>query len=148
MDNFFAPTPDDIKEAQNGGRPEFAHGEVVGFLIDEVSEKVDDKGEKYLIVGTKVTTGDNDGKRHPFFIRSNPTSKGIWINMLKAFYDDATIASGSLTPVSLVGKMLESKASVSAKGDKVYTNFYEFTELGGAPTLGQAPEVSSSDIPF
>jgi len=159
MTNFFAPTPEDIKEAQNNGRPEFKHNEVVNFLIDEVMEKVDDKGETYLIVGTKVLTGDNEGKKYPFFIRDNAVSKGIFINMLKAFFDDATIAGGQLSPASLVSRMMSSTCKESAgKDGKIYYNFYEFSELGGVPDIGgapatantasQAPAINPADIPF
>jgi len=146
--SFFKPTADEIKDAQSGGIPEFKHNEEVTFLINEVSEKVKD-GESLLVIGTKVVGGEHDDKKFSHFIRENATSKGIWISMLKAFFDETTIMSGTLTPASLVGKKMKSTAKVSAKNDKTYVNFYDFAEAGGAPNLGAETEtVNASDIPF
>jgi hypothetical protein len=146
--NFFAPNAEDIKEAGAGGGPTFTNGEVVGFLINEVNEKVDDKGEKLLVVGCQVLTGDNEGKKFSHWIRNNKTSKGIWINMLRAFFDEATMTSGSLTPGSLVGKKMTSPCVINKSGGKEYANFYQFKAEGGVPNLGSTPAVNSSDIPF
>ena len=145
--SFFTPTAEEIKDASTGGLPTFKNNEEVSFLINEVSETVKD-GNALLIVGTKLVGGENDGRKYSHFIRENATSKGIWISMLKAFFDDATIASGTLTPMSLVGKTMKSTAKLSAKDGKEYTNFYEFSEVGGVPELGQAPVIDASDIPF
>jgi len=147
--NFFKPTEEEMKEASSGGMPDFKNNEEVSFLITEITDKVHN-GANLLIVGTKVVGGDHDGKKYPHFIRENAASKGIWISMLKAFFDDATIMSGSLTPTSLVGRVMKSTAKLStAKDGKKYTNFYEFSEVGGVPDVGGSqPSISPDDIPF
>jgi len=147
--NFFKPTEEDINEAQNGGALKFKKDENVGFLIEDVNEKVDEGGDSVLVVGCQVLTGDNEGKKFSHWIRNNKTSKGIWINMLKAFFDDETIMSGTLTPASLISRKMESKCVINTSKGKEYANFYKFKEFGVAPDIGgQTPEVKESDIPF
>lgn len=146
--NFFAPTEAEIKEAQSGGKPTFKHNEEVTFVITGCKEQVDKEGKPLLIVDTLISGGENDGKKFGHFIRNNPTSKGIWINMLSAFYDIETIKSGTLSPASIVGKQLKSTAKESSHNGKTYINFYDFQEASNVPAMGGVPEVQESSIPF
>ena len=146
--DWFNPTQDEIKEAESGGRPVFKNGDEYTFLVTEIKESINSDGSPRLDVASQVIGGDNDQKKHTFFIRQNSAGKGMWINMLKAFFDDATITSGTLTPTSLVGKQMKSvcKQSKSKDGTKIYDNFYQFEEAGGAPNLHVVDQ--ASDIPF
>lgn len=146
--DWFNPTQDEIAQASKGGGVTFKNNEEVTFLIQEVNESVSSDGSPLLIVSCQVIGGDNDGKTFKHWIRNNATSKGIWINMLKAFFDEATMTSGTLTPASLVGKKMKSvcKVSKSTQGKEFY-NFYQFEEVGGAPNLSVVND-SAGDIPF
>ncbi len=144
--DFFNPTIDEIKNASKGGGCEFKAGEEVTFLVKEVTEGVNADGSSLLKVVCQVLSGENKDKPFTHFIRNNATSKGIWINMLKAFFDEATMTSGTLTPMSLVGKQMMSVCKVSKGKDRDFYNFYQFEEVGGAPNLTVVDQ--TSDIPF
>lgn len=148
--SFFTATKEEIKEASSGGIPVFKAGEEVTFLIKEVTEK-DVKGEKMLIIGTDVITGDNAGKKYAFFIRNNPTSKQVMFAILGALFTEDQITSGSLQYIMAVGKMVKSicKESPKKDGNGVWQNFYDFTEVSSTPEIGggSAP-LTVDDIPF
>lgn len=149
--SFFTPTKDEMAAADKT-RPVFKADEVVGFQIVEVKETVDKEGQPRLIIGTKVTTGEHKDRDFPFFINDNPTSKGIVINMMKAFWTDQEILGGSAGGIKFIGKVMSSPCKESSKlvnGEaKVYQNFYNFTAIDSTPSIGGAAPVASSDIPF
>lgn len=147
--DWFNPTQDEINEATSGGRPVFKNGEEVEFLVEEINESVSSDGSPVLIISCQVLNGDNKGKTHKHWIRNNGTSKGILINMLKAFYNDETLTSKTLGPGSLIGKKMKSTCSVSKSSQgKEFFNFYQFTALDGAPNLSVVNNASAGDIPF
>jgi hypothetical protein len=149
VDHFFKPTEEEIKNSGKGNRPdqaEFANGDKVSMQIKEVKEQLSADGKSMMIVGTTVvSSGDNQGKEHSIFIRDNATSKGIWINIMKAFFDEAVIKEGNLKPTDFVGKTMTSTAKVREYNGKNYTDFYQFEAHSDVPAL-QA--VGSDNIPF
>lgn len=132
--DFFKPTDAEITEAVNGNRAVFNHGDEVTMVIDEIKTKDGDSDVK-IIVGCKVVGGEQNGKEVAHFIRDNAPSKKLWFAILNAVFTPEHIRGG-FAPSELVGKTVKSKAEVSAKGDKEYTNFYKFAEVSNVPDMG------------
>jgi len=147
--NFFQPTKEELAKADKT-RPVFKADEVVGFLVTEIKEGVDNDGKARVIVGTNVTTGEHTGKDFAFFINDNPTSKGIIINMMKCFWSDEEMLAGQAGGIKLIGKQFSSPCKESHKlvnGEtKTYQNFYQFTAVDSTPSIPTTE--TDSNIPF
>jgi hypothetical protein len=133
--NFFKPTQEDFDEALKDVT-NLKHNESYSFLITEVKEDVDNEGKPRVILKTSILDTDQKGKNYSFFIRSNPTGKRQWIEILSCFYSHEQIIAG-LSPASLVAKQFSSTCKVTAKDGKEYANFYTFK-----------PTTKTDDIPF
>jgi hypothetical protein len=146
--DWFNPTQEEINKATGGGYATFKDGEVVSFLVNDINETVSGDGSPVLVINCQVLSGDSEGMFHKHWIRNNATSRGILINMLKAFYDDETMTSKTLGPGSLIGKKLKSTCKVSKSNQgKEFYNFYQFEAIDAAPNLSVVNN-EASDIPF
>lgn len=150
MSDLFKPSTAEIDAALKGGRPEFTDGEVVQFLVEKVETNKGSDNDA-TIISAKILTGDNVDMTHGFWFRDN--NKGIFFKLMLALFPKDDIVGGKVQPVHLIGKKFQSTAKKSTKTTgtetKVYMNFWEFSDVGGAPAIGGgAPAPTSSAIPF
>jgi len=150
--DFFKPTKEEVESAKNGDRAVFKDKEEVVFQITEVKQKVSKAGDNMMIIDSKVLSGENAGKDHPFFIFDRPASKNVLFNMISCLFGEAKLISGEVTPAMMVTKQVKSVCRVTkGKDDRVFYNFDDFAEQGGVPSgLGAAtaPPITQDDIPF
>ncbi len=148
--SFFTPTKDEMNAADKT-RPVFKADEIVTFKITEIKDTYDKEGRPRLIMGTSIESGEHKGKEFAFFINDNTTSRGIVINMMKAFWSDEDIVAGRGGGIAFIGKTMSSQCKESSKlvnGEaKVYQNFYQFTAVDNTPSIGGTPS-TDSHIPF
>jgi hypothetical protein len=130
--NFFKPTEEDLNEAMKDVVA-LKHNEEYHFIITEIKEDVDNEGKPRVVVKSSILNTDQKGKNYSLFIRSNPTGKRQWIELLSCWYTQEQIMAG-LAPSSLIAKQFSSVCKVTAKEGKEYANFYTFRSLasGGA----------------
>lgn len=137
--DFFKVTEQDIAAAS--GKIPWKGGELPTLTITAIKEK-EINGEKALLVECMVSNCDPfNGLQHTYFINKKPSSTKEWISILRLFFDDIKIASGTLSPVDLQGKKF-----VAAVKKRAYEG-KEFTNLAPIKALSDVPETGSGSIP-
>lgn len=143
--SFFDVTAEEIEEANKSMDPDFKDGEIVKFLVKELTAKDD-----YRRLSLSVLSGDSAGKNHSVFFRNNPYSKRSLISFMQAVFTPEQIAAKQMSEVDVIGKQVESKCRVKIWNDKKQYNFDSFVEVkGDAPSFEEPTnEPTVDDIPF
>lgn len=147
MSKFFNITKEDIqKAASGGGNPSYMKDEMVQFMIKEVNLK-DKDGVGMLIVNAEVMNTASKGATHKFFLmEDNPVRMSQWIGMVRTKFTEQQIEQGMVTPVSMMGHMMQAPCNHKEKNGKVFQDFYDFRPVTGGPgTMSVAPGQLAQD---
>ncbi len=130
--DFFKVTEEDLKAV--GGRINWKGGEQPTLTVADLKEK-DINGEKALLVECVVSNCEPyNGQTHTYFINSKPASRRDWISLLRVFFDEAKIISGSLTPVDLRGKQFTAIVKKREYDGKTFFDVKPLKEVSSVPS--------------
>ena len=119
----------------------FEPGEVQ-LLIQDYKQ---DNEKGYLMVVSKVLSGEHEGSIHQFFIRKK--AKRSFVPFVKAFWTREEILGGKMEPTKLIGRTVNviADAPREYKG-KMFQDFSKYVDLGIVEAKKE--EQKTNDIPF
>ena len=145
--SIFTPNKEELELAKNNGRVviPWTNGEKARLMITEYKEK-----DNLDIFVCTVKGGDHDGKEQALFFRTNNEyDKASAIRLLLEFFEQDKLIAGECSPVDIIGKIVETTASVKPKdtGEGNWTNFNYFKAVSDVPNM-DGGTLTSDDIPF
>lgn len=140
--DFFKVTQEDINAV--GGQIKWKGGEQPTLTITDLKER-DVNGQKNLVVECVVSNCEPfNGQSHSYFINDKAGSKRAWIDLLRTFFDEAKIISGTLTPVDLRGKQFLAIVKKRTFEGKEYSDVKPLKEVSSVPTLDGASSIPAN----